>query len=541
MLLTQKKRNILSFVALVVSIIWMKEVNYLYYNSIDSPDFDRYFIYLKHFSDVSIEINREHGLLYYYLHYINYFFRYNEFTNVDLFFHKSIQETNFYIYIFGLIGYYKLLKYFNFKNSSIFLTFIFINFFPIAIALRIVFKPEILAFSLLPWIIYCVEKYKSIKDIRYAILSIPLLVGCLTLKGNVLVVVSIYLFFTYFSILFSSNKKHVFIFFTIFISIFSIVTFENLNTSNKNILNLQSGSAEEAFGETYNNKAPAKIVYNTNLYNLVSSPVKHYHADSFIGITLLETTGDYFDLYWDNDSSNYFKSRKEYIEFTTSKEISPPSINSGNKKLTIYLQENENIYVYESIGLMVSLVFYFLLFKYILIEKKYRRFLIAIFFGMVVLLFHSITGIPENNFDPNIGDTLKPLYYSFVFLLSTIFLVVNMVDKSKKSKLYLVLYVLLIILIIGIPKTTSEDLNQDLSYYIEYSEYCEVKNSIYKNLYNINDVVCFDKNDVENLSTEGERFYNNNFLLKPSNLLLLVSSILVSFYLLIFDRKLNTK
>ena len=66
MLLTQKKRNILSFVALVVSIIWMKEVNYLYYNSIDSPDFDRYFIYLRHFSDVSIEINREHGLLYYY-------------------------------------------------------------------------------------------------------------------------------------------------------------------------------------------------------------------------------------------------------------------------------------------------------------------------------------------------------------------------------------------------------------------------------------------------------------------------------------------
>ena len=118
-----------------------------------------------------------------------------------------------------------------------------------------------------------------------------------------------------------------------------------------------------------------------NFYSLMSRPIQHNHADSFISITLLETTGDYFNLYWDNDGTNYFKSRKEYIEFTTSKEISPPSINSGNKKLTIYLHENENIYVYESIGLMVSLVFYFLLFKYILIEKKYRRFLIAIFFG----------------------------------------------------------------------------------------------------------------------------------------------------------------
>ena len=51
------------------------------------------------------------------------------------------------------------------------------------------------------------------------------------------------------------------------------------------------------------------------MYGLLSSPIKHNHADSFIGITLLETNGDYFDLYWDNDASEFFKNEKKYLLF----------------------------------------------------------------------------------------------------------------------------------------------------------------------------------------------------------------------------------
>ena len=61
-------------------------------------------------------------------------------------------------------------------------------------------------------------------------------------------------------------------------------------------------------------KPPKSIIYNIDLYELVSNPNKHNHADSFIGITLLETTGDYFDLYWDNDSTNYFKNRRDSLK-----------------------------------------------------------------------------------------------------------------------------------------------------------------------------------------------------------------------------------
>ena len=74
---------------------------------------------------------------------------------------------------------------------------------------------------------------------------------------------------------------------------FSVVTIENNRSNGKNILDIQSGASLES---NYDFKAPKSIIYKTNLYKLFSNPVKHTHADSFIAITLLETSGDYFDL-----------------------------------------------------------------------------------------------------------------------------------------------------------------------------------------------------------------------------------------------------
>ena len=193
MLTSQKNKNISSFMLLIFSLIFLREVNYLFYDSTLSPDYSEYFIYFDHFANQEIATNREHGLMYYYLQYINYFFQYNEFGQNQILFHKSIQQTNFYIYVFGLFGYYKLLEYLQYQKSSIFLTFTFLCYFPISMVQRIVFKPEILAFALLPWILFCIEIYKSEKRIRYLYFSLPIVAICLTLKGNILVIISVYL------------------------------------------------------------------------------------------------------------------------------------------------------------------------------------------------------------------------------------------------------------------------------------------------------------------------------------------------------------
>ena len=104
---------------------------------------------------------------------------------------------------------------------------------------------------------------------------------------------------------------------------FTSISYENSSANEKNILDVQSGAT---YRDNYDNKAPLNIIYKFNLYNLVTSPIKNYHADSFLGITLLETSGDYFNLYWNNDSSGYSMASNDLIRFETSPEIKGPNM-----------------------------------------------------------------------------------------------------------------------------------------------------------------------------------------------------------------------
>ena len=67
----QKFLNISTFILLVLSLVWLKEINFLFYNSAKSPDYPEYIIYFEHFANSNLTTGREHGLMYYYLHYLN--------------------------------------------------------------------------------------------------------------------------------------------------------------------------------------------------------------------------------------------------------------------------------------------------------------------------------------------------------------------------------------------------------------------------------------------------------------------------------------
>ena len=249
------------------------------------------------------------------------------------------------------------------------------------------------------------------------------------------------------------------------------------NRSNgKNILDIQSGASLES---NYDFKAPKSIIYKTNLYKLFSSPVKHTHADSFIAITLLETNGDYFDLYWDNDATQFFKSRLKIFNFEQSNEIKFPKIDLENKTITIFQQRSTDIYIYETLALILSIILFVSLFSAIIIAPEYRIYLIAIFLGMAVILVHAITGYPKNNFDPLVGDTFKPLYYSFVLLFSFSFAIVLFFEKKVFKFRHLVVYCLLIVFILGFPKKDFSEIDGAFIQKIEHSTFCEVEKNIY--------------------------------------------------------------
>lgn len=530
--LQNNKLATLNFLILLFSIFWLKEINYLFYDINDSPDFDKYIIYFDHFFSNEIT-NKEHGLMYYYLHSFNYSFFYSDLNNFNFFIHKSVLQVNFYIFIFGIIGYYHLLKFFNFSLNVIFPTLIFLNFFPPSISMRLVYKPEILAFALLPWIIYLLEKYLKSKKISYLFLSVPLLVSTLTIKGNVLVIVSLYIFFSYFKILISTSKKQFFIISIIsFISFFAL-SYENNLSNGKSILDIQSGSSIE---ESYNFRAPFSIIYKADMYNLLTSPIKHDHANSFIGITLLETTGDYFDLYWDNDGTDYFKERKEIFTFVQSNEIKRPEFDKSTSNLIIYQQRMTDVYLYQTIGILLSIFLFYFLIVNILKNKKYRKLLFAVFVGMAVLLFHSISGIPRNNFDPSVGDTFKPLYYSFVFTLSFTILIAIKLSEKYKRIVYLGIYCFLIIFILGFPKNQEFSPSTDMVERIQSSLFCSVEKTIYLDSQDMNFINC-DNNNFLNTDSSND-FYKNNFYHKPVNLLFIFLNIL-SVIFLIFENKLS--
>lgn len=513
----------LAFLAFLVSTIMMREISFIFYDINESPDIEKYIIYIEHFFD-NISTNREHGLIYYYLHALalNYFFPNVE--NLNLALHISILNVNFFIYLFGLLGYYLLLRNLKFSKTNIYFTFIFLNFFPPVIAMRLMLKPEILAFSFVPWILFLFENFLKTKEIKFLFFSIPFFVSCISLKGNILVILIIYLFVAYTKIFFNLQLKQ-FVILVITTSIlFLSVSYENNISNNKNLFDIQSGATSEP---QYDFKAPKNIIYNVDLYNLISSPIKHDHAKSFIGITLLETNGDYFDLFWDNNASSFSKSRKPFITFIESKKLMRPEISLENKTLNIFRQRSTDVYLYENIGLFISIYLFFGLIIQVFSDKKFRKFYIAIFIGMLVILFHAITGIPKNNFDPLVGDTFKPIYYIFVFLLSFIFSLVRKFEQKKLKMSLLIIYVLSTMFLLGFPKNDYSIIQSDIAPKIESSRLCFISDSLFLKELN-NSADC-----NQNKSVTKNRYYSN-IKHKPINLFLIFLNSLIP--VLIFRR-----
>tara|TARA_B100000902_G_C27318091_1_gene922569 strand:+ start:1491 stop:3122 length:1632 start_codon:yes stop_codon:yes gene_type:complete len=515
--LQENKSTTLLATILLLCLFWLKELNFLFYDTLESPDINKYIVYLEHFFNNEVT-NKEHGLMYYYLQSLNYSIFYSEFNNFELYIHKSIQQVNFYIFLFGLVGYYKLLRLLEFSANTILATLIFLNFFPPSISMRLVFKPEILAFALLPWIIILFELFIFKKKTIYLYLSIPLIASAVTIKGNVLVIITVYLFFTYLKIVLMIQKKHIILLLSLFFISLTAITLENNSSNGKSILDIQSGSAIES---NYDFKASPSVIYKTNMYQLITSPIKHNHADSFVGVTLLETTGDYFDLYWDNDATEYLKNRKALITYEQSNEIKAPVYNKSESNVIIFQQRNTDVYLYESLGIFISIILFFNLIRYTIKNSNYRKYLLAIFFGMGVLLFHSITGIPKNNFDPLVGDTFKPLYYSFVFSFSFAFLIALLLKEKFYRTLYLGLYCLLIVFILGFPKNENFAGNIEMAQKIQISQFCFIEKSVYLQNSEFENIQCKDQVVIKTEKNDYE-IYRNDINHKPLNLIFIL-------------------
>lgn len=478
-------KNIPSLVILIFSFFITSNINYLFYNSLDSPDFTKYSIYFNYlFGDVDAT-SREQGALYYLVNSYNLFFNNNQIndTNASYMLNKSIQEVNNLFFLIGLIGMYKLLMSMGFKKKNVFYTLTLTNFLPISIATRILLKPEIIVLAFLPWVFYFIEQFFITKKNKFLYYSIPSLVICITSKSSLAAMTFLFIFIVYFKKLLALDLKKIVIPILLFSMLFFAVSFENYNLNALNILNFTPD-------EKYENTADIEMLWNLDFEALFNRPVKYMDSNSVSNFLLLDTFGDYLDIYWDNDSQYFSYGTLTIVEYEIDNSRISPSIDTNLKKITLYQSfggdpaydtyKNSGRYTRAVLGIFCTIIFYLFSIKRISTKEENYKFLLGPMVGIFVLLFVSITGIPVKNWDPNSMDTLKSVYYSPLFVIS--FCILLCIYFSKNSFNYLLTFpiVLIFLYLIGFPKTYDLNLLSLIAYSNEFSPFCKFNDLYYQ-------------------------------------------------------------
>ena len=160
---------------------------------------------------------------------------------------------------------------------------------PKIIELRVLLKPEIIAFSFLPWIILGIDDYFENNNRKSLLLSFFPLSLILTSKGSISGMIIIFIFIRYVLKLRDKKIKEILISLLIFFVLCFAVGYENYNFHESSFFDI-------SVLDNYKNIASIGFLTNLNMANLLFSPTFGTQNNSFIGITLLDFFGDYYNV-----------------------------------------------------------------------------------------------------------------------------------------------------------------------------------------------------------------------------------------------------
>ena len=285
----------------------------------------------------------------------------------------------------------------------------------------------------LPWIIYFLENYRKTKNYKCIIFLIPFLVIAISSKGSVLGAFGIFFTLFYGFYLARNISKKLFLCFFVFLLLTTLIAFEDYESNGYNLLQVEHDSK-------YNNKAKTSFIYYVDVERLIKSPIKFNHSNSLISLTLLDTFGDYFSLFWEEDSNAFQNFRGDFIKVEVTEFIGFPKINFEDKSITLFIQNETNVYLREFISLTMSLLFYLSLIVFIKKRNAYSKFIFAPIIGILIMILQTVFSFPTPNFDPLVGDSVKPLYYSYFVCLAFIFIFIQILKTNNAIKFLLIPY-----------------------------------------------------------------------------------------------------
>ena len=171
-------------------------------------------------------------------------------------------------------------------------------------------------------------------------------------------------------------------------------------------------------------------MYKINLFDLYFNPYRNYHADSLVGITLLDLFNDYFNRYWNHPRSLFSLDRVNLELFSD--------------------------YPRRNLSVLLSILFIFYSFK------KSNKYKLLYLIGLAVLTLTAF-GFFGLHFNPGKGDTVKTHYYFFLIAISFIFITLDLFNSKNfwinysKTIFLLVLF----IFIFGFPKIIASKQNHN--------------------------------------------------------------------------------
>jgi hypothetical protein len=468
-------------------------ITFLNFNSLRGTDFNKYGRYFDYFYDAEKnQVGLESGISYYW--FVTRFFNllktpllYSE-NNIEATKTASIQLANFTLFIIGLVGIHYLLKAsLNFKIENTLPLLILLSVFPPLIGARMILKPEILVFCLLPWLLLFYFEYFKSNLITYLILSSPILAVLLSLKASISFMLTFLLV-----VIFNKKilEKKFIAFNLISFGIFSLLIYENY-LINGNYL------WEHVAPDNYNSEATFDYLYNFNLADLWTNPYRDNFRNSMISILLIDTFGDYWQRYW-----FHFDGWGLKIDGNTRSKNFPGDLNVIR------------------FSIFISLSFYFSSIYFLFTEKnrELRSLGLCGFIGIISLIINAINLFPffSKNFDVDKGDPMKTHLFSFLLAFTFLYLLIKLnIHKNK----YMFLFTFFCLNIFFISMTNPFDI-----FLVSGSEiYINRIETLFPCMFN---TYCDSIQTIESTS--------KYFLTNKNGLLINKASLLLSFFVLLF-------
>ena len=454
-------KTLISFITFIISLFTSYFLGEIFYNSIDGTDFYRYFRYIEYFNGTVETPSREQGLFYFWFisNFIEFSQNYYLPDKWEYVYSTAIQFGNFLLYLVGLLGLFLWLASKKINKSVIFLSFSVLNFFPPVYGGRLIMKPEIIVFCFLPWVFIGIDNYFNNQKKLNLILVAPLLSLLVTSKGTIAIMVFLSLLYLYFEDIKKINIKNL----LVPVGIFTVLT-TLLYNENSNINSVSLLSHQEL--DQYLFKAQVSFLYNINFVELFTNPFRSQHADSLIGITLIDLFGDYFNRYWDHSRSLFLANRRELFEF----------LPNPRRNISLLLS---TIFVISSIFSGSNKTF-----------KKHRM---VYLIGTLILALTSL-GLFGLHFNPEKGDTVKTHYYFYLIAISfTVIFVQYLSNRKYLIQLVSVFLTIIISLFIfGFPKTYDSEYESIMQDKLAVTIGCNISSLYYDNYFS-DETKCLNK------------------------------------------------